>query len=86
LNFFVKNGGAQKRLADYKDISNTEHKKMNNGKQRALPRWDTPPKKDDWNEKKERPDAGMILKRNEHKKGGSQYKPRLCGKLHNHLP
>ncbi|MDR1627201.1 MAG: hypothetical protein LBR79_00320 [Oscillospiraceae bacterium] len=26
-------------------------------------KWDTPPKKDDWNEKKERPDAGMILKR-----------------------
>jgi hypothetical protein len=48
---------------------------MNNGKQRALPRWDTPPKKEDWNEKKEHPDAGMILKRNEHKKGGNQYKP-----------
>ncbi|MDR2425922.1 MAG: hypothetical protein LBD46_01865 [Endomicrobium sp.] len=30
---------------------------MNNGKQRALPRWETPPKKEDWNEKKERPDA-----------------------------
>jgi hypothetical protein len=37
---------------------------MNNGKQKALPRWDTPHKKDDWNEKKECPDAGMILKRN----------------------
>jgi hypothetical protein len=38
-----------------------EAHKMKNVKGHA--KWDTPPKKDDWNEKKERPDAGMILKR-----------------------
>jgi hypothetical protein len=26
-------------------------------------KWDTPHKKEDWNERKERPDAGMILKK-----------------------
>jgi hypothetical protein len=36
---------------------------MNNGKQKALPRWDTPPKIEDYDARKERPDAGMILKR-----------------------
>jgi hypothetical protein len=59
---------------------------MNNGKQKALPRWDTPPKKDDWNEKKERPDAGMIVK----KKAEAVIDPALFDiaskKLHNHLP
>jgi hypothetical protein len=53
-------------------------------KQKALPRWDTPHKKEDWNERKERPDAGMIIK-----KGGIRYRPRpfdIADKLHNHLP
>jgi hypothetical protein len=54
-------------------------------KQKALPRWDTPHKKEDWNERKERPDAGMILK----KKAEAIIDPRLfdiADKLHNHLP
>jgi hypothetical protein len=61
---------------------------MNNGKQKALPRWDTPHKREDWNEKKERPDAGMILKRN--KKAEAVVDPRpfdiVSKNLHNHLP
>jgi hypothetical protein len=54
---------------------------MNNGRQRAMPWWDTPYKKEDWNEKKERPDAGMILKRNEHKKRAEALEPPPLEKL-----
>jgi hypothetical protein len=41
---------------------------MNNGKQKAFPRWYTPPKEDDYDARKEHPDAGMILKRNKAEK------------------